>query len=132
MNLWDGLLGHKSRRLSCLWLVTASLFFYGWWNASFVVLLIASVQLLDRLPNKPGDSKGQSQLRTRAADIRSCGRSSAARLFQIRLLFRGDSNRIIQLNTELRPYHSASRNFILYLHADRISGRYLSGKGERI
>lgn len=36
-------LGHKSSSLSSLWLATASLFFYGWWNASFVGLLLASV-----------------------------------------------------------------------------------------
>ena len=36
-------LGRSSRLLSALWLVGASLFFYGWWNAKFVALLLASV-----------------------------------------------------------------------------------------
>jgi alginate O-acetyltransferase complex protein AlgI len=36
-------LGRKSWSLSGLWLAIASLFFYGWWNASFVGLLLASV-----------------------------------------------------------------------------------------
>ncbi len=36
-------LGKVSRRLAALWLVAASLFFYGWWNQRFVGLLMASV-----------------------------------------------------------------------------------------
>ena len=36
-------LGKVSRRLAALWLVAASLFFYGWWNPRFVGLLMASV-----------------------------------------------------------------------------------------
>jgi alginate O-acetyltransferase complex protein AlgI len=31
------------RRFAACWLIVASLFFYGWWNAGFVPLLIASV-----------------------------------------------------------------------------------------
>lgn len=37
------ILGSRSTLLASLWLSGASLFFYGWWNASFVGLLIASV-----------------------------------------------------------------------------------------
>jgi D-alanyl-lipoteichoic acid acyltransferase DltB (MBOAT superfamily) len=36
-------LGKVSRRLAALWLAAASLFFYGWWDARFVGLLLASV-----------------------------------------------------------------------------------------
>ncbi len=36
-------LGRSSRKLAALWLAAASLFFYGWWNISFVGLLLASV-----------------------------------------------------------------------------------------
>jgi D-alanyl-lipoteichoic acid acyltransferase DltB (MBOAT superfamily) len=32
-----------SHRLAALWLAVASLFFYGWWNPKFVLLLLASV-----------------------------------------------------------------------------------------
>ena len=32
-----------SHRLAALWLAAASLFFYGWWNPGFVLLLVASV-----------------------------------------------------------------------------------------
>ena len=32
-----------SHRLAALWLAAASLFFYGWWNPNFVLLLLASV-----------------------------------------------------------------------------------------
>lgn len=32
-----------SHRLAALWLAAASLFFYGWWNPKFVLLLLASV-----------------------------------------------------------------------------------------
>ena len=32
-----------SHRLAALWLTVASLFFYGWWNPKFVLLLLASV-----------------------------------------------------------------------------------------
>jgi len=36
-------LGKVSHRLAALWLVAASLFFYGWWNSRFVGLLLSSV-----------------------------------------------------------------------------------------
>ena len=32
-----------ARRFVLLWLVAASLFFYGWWNPPFLVLLVGSV-----------------------------------------------------------------------------------------
>lgn len=32
-----------SHRMAALWLAAASLFFYGWWNPTFVLLLLASV-----------------------------------------------------------------------------------------
>jgi alginate O-acetyltransferase complex protein AlgI len=37
------LLARSSHRLAALWLAAASLFFYGWWNPVFVVLLVASI-----------------------------------------------------------------------------------------
>jgi alginate O-acetyltransferase complex protein AlgI len=37
------LLGRNSHRLAALWLTAASLFFYGWWNPVFVVLVMASI-----------------------------------------------------------------------------------------
>ncbi|MDD5612260.1 MAG: MBOAT family protein [Gallionella sp.] len=36
-------IGRSSRRLAALWLAAASLFFYGWWDARLVGLLLASV-----------------------------------------------------------------------------------------
>src|SRR5258706_2514184 len=36
-------LGRMHHRLAALWLAAASVFFYGWWNASFVGLLLFSV-----------------------------------------------------------------------------------------
>lgn len=33
----------NSHRLAALWLAAASLFFYGWWNPQFVLLLLASI-----------------------------------------------------------------------------------------
>lgn len=35
--------GTKRHRLAGVWLVGASLFFYGWWNAHYLLLLIASI-----------------------------------------------------------------------------------------
>ena len=32
-----------ARRFVLMWLVAASLFFYGWWNPPFLILLVASV-----------------------------------------------------------------------------------------
>src|SRR5262249_22767438 len=32
-----------SHRLSLTWLVAASLFFYGWWNPQFLLLLVSSI-----------------------------------------------------------------------------------------
>ncbi len=37
------LLARNSHRLAALWLVAASLFFYGWWNPIFVVLVLVSI-----------------------------------------------------------------------------------------
>jgi alginate O-acetyltransferase complex protein AlgI len=37
------LLGRLSHHLAGLWLCAASLFFYGWWNANYVTLLLVSV-----------------------------------------------------------------------------------------
>jgi alginate O-acetyltransferase complex protein AlgI len=37
------LIAQTSHRLAALWLGAASLFFYGWWNAQFVLLLLASI-----------------------------------------------------------------------------------------
>lgn len=37
------LLARNSHRLAALWLAAASLFFYGWWNPVFVVLVMASI-----------------------------------------------------------------------------------------
>lgn len=36
-------IAHHSHRLAALWLAAASLFFYGWWNPQFVLLLLASI-----------------------------------------------------------------------------------------
>jgi alginate O-acetyltransferase complex protein AlgI len=36
-------LAPQSHRLAALWLAAASLFFYGWWNPVFVVLILASI-----------------------------------------------------------------------------------------
>lgn len=33
----------RSHRLAALWLVASSVFFYGWWNPTFVSLLLASI-----------------------------------------------------------------------------------------
>jgi len=34
---------HRERRAAIAWLVTASLFFYGWWNPAYLGLIIASI-----------------------------------------------------------------------------------------
>lgn len=39
------LLAKSSHRLASLWLAVASLFFYGWWNPLFVLLVITSISL---------------------------------------------------------------------------------------
>lgn len=36
-------LASTSRRLAALWLAGASLFFYGWWNPTYVLLLLTSI-----------------------------------------------------------------------------------------
>jgi len=36
-------LGRSSQRLAALWLAAASVFFYGWWDVRYVVLLLTSV-----------------------------------------------------------------------------------------
>lgn len=43
--VWLGFfaLGRHSRKLALPWLAAASLFFYGWWDARFVGLLLASI-----------------------------------------------------------------------------------------
>lgn len=37
------LLGRGNQRLAAAWLMAASIFFYGWWNKSYVVLLLCSI-----------------------------------------------------------------------------------------
>jgi D-alanyl-lipoteichoic acid acyltransferase DltB (MBOAT superfamily) len=37
------LIGRRSRALAALWLFAASLFFYGWWNPVFTILLLCSI-----------------------------------------------------------------------------------------
>lgn len=39
------LLARASHALSVLWLSLASLFFYGWWNSTFVILLLCSISV---------------------------------------------------------------------------------------
>lgn len=39
------LIAKTSHRLAALWLAAASLFFYGWWNPKYVLLLLASITL---------------------------------------------------------------------------------------
>jgi alginate O-acetyltransferase complex protein AlgI len=46
-------------RLPFLWLVVASLFFYGWWNPIHVPLLMASIVANFLLGVKPGGSLEQ-------------------------------------------------------------------------
>jgi len=36
-------LGRSSQHLAALWLAAASVFFYGWWDARYVGLLLASI-----------------------------------------------------------------------------------------
>jgi alginate O-acetyltransferase complex protein AlgI len=38
-------LGNRSQPLASSWLVLLSIFFYGWWNPHFIILLLASVVL---------------------------------------------------------------------------------------
>ena len=63
------LLGRKNRALAGLWLVGASLFFYGWWNASFVGLLVGSVlfnygagYFISNEVRKPGNDRARAAL----------------------------------------------------------------------
>lgn len=37
------LLGKGSQRLASTWLVVASIFFYGWWNPHYIILLLTSI-----------------------------------------------------------------------------------------
>jgi alginate O-acetyltransferase complex protein AlgI len=37
------LVGRFSQNLAAAWLVIASLFFYGWWNPNYLILLLASI-----------------------------------------------------------------------------------------
>lgn len=43
--VWAGFfyIARDSHRLAALWLAVASLFFYGWWNPTFVLLVITSI-----------------------------------------------------------------------------------------
>ena len=36
-------LGKQSHELASLWLAAASLFFYGWWDIRYVILLLGSI-----------------------------------------------------------------------------------------
>ena|SRR5436190_18314976 len=66
--------GSKSHLIACIWLCAASLFFYGWWNPSFLGLLMGSV-IFNYAAAEPDDvifaryrtpaSRGPSTSRTR-------------------------------------------------------------------
>src|SRR5437016_2953169 len=56
-------------RLSELWLVAASLFFYGWWNPKYLILLLASIAFnysagyaIAREVRKAGGNRGRAFL----------------------------------------------------------------------
>lgn len=50
-----------SHRLAALWLVVASLFFYGWWNPKFVLLLLGSITFNYALSYAIGHAKNVRQ-----------------------------------------------------------------------
>jgi D-alanyl-lipoteichoic acid acyltransferase DltB (MBOAT superfamily) len=59
------LLARWSHRVATLWLVTASLFFYGWWSPRYLVLLVASIIanfLAGQMISKAGPGKGKPLL----------------------------------------------------------------------
>ena len=37
------LVGRRAHRLAAAWLAASSIFFYGWWNPAYVILLLASI-----------------------------------------------------------------------------------------
>lgn len=53
----------SSRRLAALWLGAASLFFYGWWNPVYVLLLLASIIFNYSLGCQVGRTRGTRQAR---------------------------------------------------------------------
>ena len=75
-------------RWALRWLVAASLFFYGWWNPRFVLLLAGSIlaQLRDRPAHPAPGTRRSAARRTPLADRRHRRQPGAAGLVQIRQL----------------------------------------------
>lgn len=65
-------IGRYSRSLSALWLFSASLFFYGWWNPVYVSLLLASIFFNYGMGKALTREHGRNHLR-RAWWILACG-----------------------------------------------------------
>lgn len=59
------LLARNSHRLAALWLAAASLFFYGWWNPVFVVLVMASITVNYAFGYAIGHARLKSELKAK-------------------------------------------------------------------
>ena len=65
------IIGRHSHELAALWLATASLFFYGWWDARYVALLLGSIVfnytagylMIGKLKSEPSNTNS-AQMRT--------------------------------------------------------------------
>ena len=117
---------------SAAWLTLGSLFFYGYWNPKYLLLLLASIVVNFHLGTRdqPAAPTRPCPRREAGADVRGRRQSRHARLFQVRQL--SSSNRCGSspgIDIPLAGDRPAARNLVLHLHADRLSRRHVPGQG---
>jgi D-alanyl-lipoteichoic acid acyltransferase DltB (MBOAT superfamily) len=122
-------LSRASHHLAALWLCAASLFFYGWWNISYVWPLLTSVVFnygAGYLIGRSNSSRGR--LFPTIAMAAHLGLLGYYKYISFSLIRWTDYSASLVVWT----YHPAARNFILHFHPDRLSGRCPPQKGAGI
>jgi alginate O-acetyltransferase complex protein AlgI len=97
----------RSHELAAAWLTSASIFFYGWWNAEFVVLLLASITFNYGMGYALSSTKGTST--SRVLLITAIGVNVSL------LLYFKYVNFFIDIINDTTPYHLGFLDIVLPL-----------------
>ena len=124
-------LARISHKLAAGWLTVASLFFYGWWDADYLALLLASIgfnYVLGRRIARLHEAGLQKRSRqwlvlAIAANLTLLG------YFKYTIFFLSSLQTLGAVSGPLADHRSAAGNFLLHDHADRVSRRCASRRG---
>jgi hypothetical protein len=89
------------------------------------------LQLCIGLCDWPRGARSKTRQRTLAADICVDREPISSRLFQICRFLRRNGKCVVWISDRVWSDHSAARNFLLHVYADRIPGRRVSREDER-